>query len=331
MEIGRLVVRRLVQLIVVLLGVSLLISLLIRLIPGDPANFLIPISTKAQRAALDHKLGVDRNFFAQWIDYVWHLLHFDLGKSYSPSRPVIDIVKDTLPVSLQLIIYAQVLALAIAIPLGVLAAYRVGTKTDKAINSSSLVLLSIPNFVLALALSTFVGAKWKLFGLPTSGYAPGWLDQLFNSDLHPQLGQHFTDMVLPAFTLAVGQIAVYMRLLRSDMVATLQENFVTMAKAKGISNRRVLWRHALRPSSLTMLTVAGLNIGTLIGGAVVVEVIFRVPGMGTQIVTAILTTQYVELQSLVMVIALLFVLVNFAVDLLYAVLDPRIRRGRIAA
>lgn len=329
MEIGRFVVRRLVQLIVVLLGVSLLISFLIRLIPGDPANFLIPISTKAQRLALDHKLGLDQSFITQWLNYVWHLLHFDLGNQYSPQRPVMDLVQQTLPVSIQLIIYAQVLALVIAIPLGVLAAYRVGTKTDKAINSSSLALLSIPNFVLALVLSTYVGARLKW--LPTSGYAPGWLDQLFNSDLKPQLGQHFTDMIMPAFTLAVGQVAVYMRLLRSDMVATLQENFVTMAKAKGISNKRVLWRHALRPSSLTMLTVAGLNIGTLIGGAVVVEVIFRVPGMGTQLYTAIFTQQYVELQSLVMVIALLFVLVNFGVDLLYSVLDPRIRRARTAA
>jgi peptide/nickel transport system permease protein len=329
MEIARLLVRRLLQLVVVLLGVSLLISLLIRLIPGGPANALIPISTAAQRAALDHKLGVDRSFFTQWFDYVWHLLHFDLGKSYRPAKPVTQIVTETLPVSIQLIIYAQVIALVIAIPLGVLAAYRVGTKTDKVINTTSFALLSIPNFVLALVLSTFVGARLKW--LPTSGYANGWLDQFFNSDLKPDLGQHFTDMVMPAFTLAIGQVAVYMRLLRSDMVATLQENFVTMAKAKGISNKRVLWRHALRPSSLTMLTVAGLNVGTLIGGAVVVEFIFGIPGVGKQLYTAIFTSQYVELQSLVMVIALIFVLVNVAVDLLYTVLDPRIRRGRTAA
>jgi peptide/nickel transport system permease protein len=129
----------------------------------------------------------------------------------------------------------------------------------------------------------------------------------------------------------VGQIAIYMRLLRSDMVATLQENFITMARAKGIPNRRILWRHALRPSSLTLLTVAGLNIGTLIGGAVVVEVIFNVPGMGEKIYQAIVANEYVELQSYILVIALLFVLVNFFVDFLYAVLDPRIRRARTTA
>jgi peptide/nickel transport system permease protein len=146
-----------------------------------------------------------------------------------------------------------------------------------------------------------------------------------------QLSNHLEYMFWPAFTLAVGQVAIYMRLLRSDMVATLQENFITMARAKGIPNRRILWRHALRPSSLTLLTVAGLNIGTLIGGAVVVEVIFNVPGMGEKIYQAIVANEYVELQSYILVIAFLFVLVNFFVDFLYAVLDPRIRRARTAA
>jgi peptide/nickel transport system permease protein len=137
-------------------------------------------------------------------------------------------------------------------------------------------------------------------------------------------------MLLPVITLAVGQVAIYMRLLRSDMIATLQENFITMAKAKGVSNRRILFRHALRPSSLTLLTVAGLNIGTLIGGAVVIEVIFGVPGMGEKIFQAISAREYVELQSYVLVIAALFVIVNFIVDFLYIVLDPRIRRARAA-
>ena len=134
--------------------------------------------------------------------------------------------------------------------------------------------------------------------------------------------------MLPAIALAAGLIAVYMRLLRSDMIATLQEDFIPMAKAKGISDRRILWRHALRPSSLTLLTVAGLNFGTLIGGAVVVEVIFGIPGMGTLISQAISARQYVALQSFVAIIAIGYVLMNFVVDVLYTVLDPRIRRAR---
>jgi peptide/nickel transport system permease protein len=135
-------------------------------------------------------------------------------------------------------------------------------------------------------------------------------------------------MAMPAISLAVGQIAVYMRLLRSDMIATLQEDFITMAKSKGVSPRRVLWRHALRPSSLTLLTVAGLNVGTLIGGAVIVEVIFSLPGIGTLLFEAISARQYIALQSLVAIIAVGYVLVNFLVDVLYAVLDPRIRHAR---
>jgi len=168
-----------------------------------------------------------------------------------------------------------------------------------------------------------VRLKW----LPTAGYAPGWLDQFFDSSRTFQ-AQHFKYMVLPVITLAVGQVAIYMRLLRSDMIATLQENFITMARAKGVPNRRILFRHALRPSSLTLLTVAGLNIGTLIGGAVVVEVIFGIPGMGQKIYQAIAAREYVELQSYILVIAALFVLINFFVDFLYIVLDPRIRRAR---
>jgi peptide/nickel transport system permease protein len=135
-------------------------------------------------------------------------------------------------------------------------------------------------------------------------------------------------MAMPAIALAVGQIAVYMRLLRSDMIATLQEDFITMAKAKGISPRRVLWRHALRPSSLTLLTVAGLNVGTLIGSTVVVEVIFSLPGLGSLLFEAITARQYIAFQSLVAIIAIGYVLLNFMVDVLYAVLDPRIRHAR---
>lgn len=138
-------------------------------------------------------------------------------------------------------------------------------------------------------------------------------------------------MILPTVSLAVGQIAVYQRLLRSDMIATLQEDFVLVAKSKGITNQRVLWRHALRPSSLTVLTVAGINIGTLIGGAVVIEVIFRLPGLGTLLFDAITRRQFIALQSLVAIIAGVYVVANAAVDLFYRYLDPRIRDARATA
>jgi peptide/nickel transport system permease protein len=158
-----------------------------------------------------------------------------------------------------------------------------------------------------------------------------WVDPTGYVDFGQDPGQHFKQLVLPVISLAVGQVAIYMRLLRSDMIATLQEDFVTMARAKGLSSGRILWRHALRPSSLTLLTVAGLNVGTLIGGAVVIENIFVIHGMGFLIADAIFRRQYVALQSYVAILALGYVAVNFIVDIMYAIFDPRIRHARAIA
>jgi peptide/nickel transport system permease protein len=335
-EAARLIGRRFVQLAVVLLLVSFFTFSLVRLLPGDPTQTIIPFGTDQQRAQLKQDLGLDKPFLQQYVNYLGvpflksegtkGLLEGELGHKYSTNQPVSDFLKQSLPVSIQLVLYAQVLALVIAIPLGVFAAYRNGTRTDRAINTTAFAFLAIPSFVLAFTLSYFVGAQLKW--LPTSGYAPGWLDPVFDSSRSPDLWNHFRDMILPVVTLAVGQVAIYMRLLRSDMIQTLQENFITMARAKGVSNRRILFRHALRPSSLTLLTVAGLNLGTLIGGAIVVEVIYGMPGMGEKIYTAIVAREYVELQSYIFVIAFIFVMINFIVDFLYIVLDPRIRRAR---
>ena len=384
-ELLRLLVRRLVQLVIVLLIVSFFTFLLIRLLPGDPVQTIIPFGQGPafahERSLLRADLGLNKGFFAQYWDYVTGLLQGHLGHQYSSGTPVSTLVKNSLPVSLELMIYSIVLALVIAIPLGVFGAYRAGTRMDSAVNTTAFGLLALPNFVLALVLSFFIGAKLKW--LPTGGYQPGWLDRVFVGDWgvfltmlafiavfaalgavvgrsrglpgafgalgglvglavfmalgivlfhgYYDLWPHMQTMLLPSITLAAGEIAVFQRLLRSDMIQTLQENFITLAKAKGISNSRILWRHALRPSSLTLLTVAGLTAGTLIGGAVVIEVIFSVPGMGQQIFAAINAREYVALQSYIVIIAAGFVVLNFAVDFLYAVLDPRIRRARVAA
>jgi peptide/nickel transport system permease protein len=166
---------------------------------------------------------------------------------------------------------------------------------------------------LAVLLQYLLSVRWQIF--PTSGYTKVNEDPV----------RHFQQMILPCITLAVGQFAVYMRLLRSDMIATLQQDFILLAKAKGMSSRRILFRHALKPSSLTLLTVAGLSVGTLIGGALIVEVIFQIPGIGYQMFEAISTRQMVAFQSFVAVIAIVYVVTNFAVDILYGTLDPRIR------
>jgi peptide/nickel transport system permease protein len=233
---------------------------------------------------------------------------------------VSEVIGDSLPVSLELMLFAQTLALAVAIPVGVLTAYRAGTRLDRSANAVAFGLLALPNFVVALLLAIYLGARWQI--LPTqSNQVPFPLNPLEN----------WRYMLMPTVSLALGQIAIYMRLLRSDMIATLQEDFITTAKAKGIPTSRVLFRHALRPSSLTLLTVAGLNVGALIGGAVVVERIFALPGIGSRLTEAILGQQYIAVQSFVALIAVFYILINFTVDLLYTVLDPRIRHARAIA
>jgi peptide/nickel transport system permease protein len=326
MELTRLIGRRLIQLLIVLIVVSFFTFLLIRLLPGDPTQVIIPFGTPHQRAQLRADLGLNKSFLAQYWDYMTGLVQGHLGHQYNSGRPVSELVNQSLPVSLELMIYAQVIALVIAIPLGVFAAYRSGTRADNGINTTAFALLALPNFVLALVLSFFIGAKLKW--LPTGGYAPGWLDPFFDSSRHPDFLQHIRYMVLPSVTLAVGQIAVYMRLLRSDMIATLQENFITLAKAKGISNRRILWRHALRPSSLTLMTVAGLNVGTLIGGAVVVEVIFQIPGVGSLLLQGVLRRDYGLVQGLALLSGTAVVVISLLTDLAQAAADPRVRLAR---
>ena len=338
----RAVLRRVVQLVVVLLVVTIFTSILINLVPGDVTYTLAPVATPAQREALRHDLNLDQPVYQRYGEWVNGLVHGDLGCYYgtsgysaSSSCPdkVADRVKRALPISLELMIYAQVLALVIAIPLGVVTAYRAGSRFDKSTNTIAFGLLAIPNFVLALVLAYYVATKAGIWDIQPTG----WVEQgpVYNghswSWVYDDIPGHIRQALLPTISLAVGQVAVYMRLLRTDMIATLQEDFVTMARAKGLSPARILWRHALRPSSLTLLTVAGLNVGTLIGGAVVIENIFVIHGMGFLIADAIFRRQYVALQSYVAILALAYVLINFLVDILYAVLDPRIRHARAAA
>jgi peptide/nickel transport system permease protein len=216
-----------------------------------------------------------------------------------------------------LMLYVQILTLLIAVPLGVYTAYRAGTRFDDLSNGIAFLLLSIPVYVTATLMLLFLSVQRHL--LPTEGWVA--------LGSHPV--EHFKHLAMPVLAITIGQVAVYARLLRSDMVATLQEDYILMAKSKGISDGRVLWRHALRPSSLTLLTVAGLNVGQLIGGALIVEIIFHLNGLGFAIGDAINRRQYIALQDYIAVVAIVYVLVNVAVDMLYRVLDPRIRGARI--
>ena len=217
-----------------------------------------------------------------------------------------------LPVTLQLMVFAQVLALLIALPLGVLAGYREGTRTDRAISSCAFGILSVPHFVLGIVLILIFAIELGWF--PATGYKP----------LSEGLGPNLRSIFLPALTLALVEAPVYLRLLRSDIATTLREEFVTVARAKGLSDFQVLVRHALRPSSFSLITVMGINIGHLIGGAVIIETLFALPGVGRLLIEAITRRDYMTLQGVVLFIGVSFVLVNLVVDAVYGLLDPRL-------
>lgn len=330
-EIGR----KLVQLAVVFVVVTFFTVLLMSMVPGKPETLVIPFDASPNKQLTKDfraENNLDRPIPVRWAKWAGKFLTGDMGKIYSSTGTESVASRINQPdggwrVSLRLIIYTQIVSLAVAIPLGVWAAYRAGRWIDKILSTAMFGFISLPNFAVALILSYLLAVKvgtdlnWSipfLGRIPAQGYSP------------PSAGyaKHIASMVIPVTALSLGQIAIFMRLLRSDLVATLQEDFILMAKAKGVSNSRVLWRHALRPSSLTLLTVAGLSMGNLIGGTLVVEFLLRIPGLGQQLGNAIFARQYVQLQSLVAVIAIAFVLINFAVDFLYGVLDPRVREQR---
>jgi len=312
---------RLVQIAAVLFLVTFFTAMLIRFLPGDPTDTLISFASPADKQALREDLGLESPI---WVQYGRFAKDFFTGETnyYQSSgravagQPVWDRLDAALPRSIQLILYAQIVALTVAIPLGIFTAYKAGTLFDKITNTTAFGFLSLPNFVVGYLLIFYLGVQRNWF--PTQGYTA------FGADPY----EHFKGMVLPVLSLAVGQIAVYMRLLRSDMVQTLQEDFITMARSKGLTTSRILLRHALRPSTFSLLTVAAINLGALIGGTVVIEAIFGLGGVGTMIVDAILRRQYVALQTIVGLIAIAYVLLNVCVDLLYSVLDPRIRHAR---
>lgn len=289
-------------------------------------NILGPGATEEGVAAIVEEFNLDEPLHRRYLLWLSDALRGDLGRSAIQQQEVSTAIANALPVSLQLMLYAQIVALAIAIPAGVFAAYKANRRGDRVTSTVALGILSVPNFVLAVVLILFFalgglsvfGTEVGLDVLPASRYVP------FGQD--PWL--HLQHMALPTIALALGQAAAYMRILRSDMIGTLQENFVITAKAKGVPTRRILWGHALRPSSFTLLTVLGVNTAALIGGALIIETLFTLPGLGTTIGTAIFSKDFLVVQGVVVVIAVGFVLINFFVDLLYAVLDPRVRHVR---
>jgi len=317
----RVALKNLAKAVLVLFLVTFSISILVRWLPGDPIEILMPFATEEGRAALRAELGLDINVVQYYFSWLFDLLRGDFGVWYASTGdgggvPVRSMLAVALPRSLLIMLYTMVVSIVFAVPLGIFLAYRAETRTDKTISNVLFAVSSIPSFAIGLALAFVVGVQLDL--LPVIGYVP----------FAENPSEHFRSLVMPVVSLSIGLIATFSRLLRVDMIATLREDFVTMASSKGLSNMWILWRHVLRPSSSTLMTSAALQMGALIGGAVVIESVFALNGFGMLLTTAIATRQYLAIQSLVALIAIAYIVFNFIVDVLYAVVDPRVRGGR---
>jgi len=319
METLLMLLRRLFGMALVVVIATFLLSCLMWLLPGDPALLLAPGTPAGALQAIRHQVGLDRGVFGYYWKWLTDMLHGDFGQYYlnGGTRSVTEVIKRTLPVSMQMIVYAQVVALTFSIPLGLLTAYKEGSRFDRWTSSILFTLVSFPAFALALIMSLIFAVKL------------GWVDPIGYVKPSENLGQHLKLMILPVLSLAVGLTSSYTRLLRNDVIATLKEDYVTMAASKGISNKRVLWKHVFRPSSTTLLTSAALNMGGLIGGTIIVETIFVIPGIGYEIFYSIGARQIVAMQTLIALVSFAYVFFNTTVDLITNITDPRTRERRV--
>jgi peptide/nickel transport system permease protein len=301
---------RLLSALLVIFGVACLVFLLIHLVPGDPVDVMLGESARpADREALRAALGLDQSLARQLLDYFGGLLRLDLGISLHGRQPVSELLAARIPATLQLALVAMLIAIAIAIPLGILAAVKRGGGWDWGAMSFSLLGLSLPNFwlgpILILVFSLWLG--WT----PVSGR------------------ESAASLILPALTLGSAFAAILARMVRSSLLEVLGEDYVRTARAKGLAEFRVVWRHAMRNAWLPVTTLLGLQLGALLGGAVVTEVVFDWPGIGSLMIESIQKRDYPVVQGCVLFVSLVYVLVNTATDLAYGLIDPRIRRGAI--
>ena len=287
---------------------------LIHLTPGDPIDVMMAESVDATvKANLRRELGLDQPIYVQYAAWTWRLLHGDLGRSIRNGEPVIENVSRRIRPSLQLAALAMAISLVVATPLGILSAARRNTSVDRLGTTFALFGICMPNFLLALLLIFFFGVKLRW--LPISGY----IDPL--EDMLPGL----RSLVLPALTLGLALAAVVTRTLRSSMLDALSEDYVRTARAKGLSESSIIRGHVLKNALIPVVTVLGLQLGTLIGGAVITEYVFALPGVGRLVVDAVFARDYPLVQGVVLLIAVGFILSNLAVDVLYGWIDPRIR------
>jgi peptide/nickel transport system permease protein len=302
----------------VLAVVAVTVFLIIHITPGDPASIMLgPDATPAQVTQLRHTMGLDRPLWTQFVDWIGGVVRGDLGYSVFLHQNVSTAIGSHLQPTLYLAIFAELLAVAIAVPAGVIAARRRGTAADQSFMGLALVGVSIPSFLLGLFLVLIfaVGLRW----LPSGGYRDPGIG----------FGLFLQFLILPAIALAAMQAALIARMSRSSMLDVLATNYVKTAKAKGVGERLLVYKHALKNASIPILTVVGQSFGALMTGAVVIETVFNIPGMGQLVINSIQRRDFVVIQGVVLTIALMYVLINLVVDLLYGVLDPRIRKERV--
>lgn len=305
------------HLLMVLFAVTFLTFILVNVLPGDVAYDIAGQDASEEEVQkIREDLGLNEPVLLRYVSWLGGVFIGDWGHSFRTGEPVAEAILSRFPVSFQLMVMAQVFAVAVAVPLGIWAAFRPSGRTDRMLAVGGFFFLSVPAFMMAIIL-IYVFGLW-LEWLPVTGYEP----------LSEGLWANMRTFILPALSFALAEWTILMRVLRADMIGVLQEDYISMARAKGISTPRILWIHAMRPSSFSLVTLIGLQVGNLIGGSIIIESIFALPGVGRLLITAIYARDFMVIQGCVTFIAIGYVIINFTVDLCYALLDPRVRAAR---
>lgn len=307
------VVQRIATAVIVLLGVTFAVFLIIQLVPGDPARVILGVQANEENvAALRERLGLDRPFLVQYGSWLWNALHGDLGKSLITGQPVTPQIMQRLPATVQLAAVALLIGTLIAFPAGIVSALKPGTRTDVVASIISQVGVTIPDFWLGILLVLLFSLT--LEWLPPSGYTSIWDD----------FGDWLSHIILPGLTAGIISAAIMTRFIRSAMLEVLNQDYVRTGRAKGLRERSVVVRHALRAAMIPIVTIIGLQVTALLSSVVVVEVVFAWPGLGRLALNAVLDRDYPLLQGAVLAMATMLTMVNLGTDLLYFWLDPRI-------
>lgn len=305
--------KRLLSLVLSLIAASLVIFAVIEIIPGDPASFMLGVNAREDTlAALRDQMGLNDPLVMRYLSWVAGMMTGDFGTSWTYKTPVADLVADRVWVSLPLAVYALLLSTLIAFPAGIIAASRRGGAADVSIMGATQLGVAIPNFWFAMILVLIFAINLRWF--PSGGFA-GWDDPL----------QAIKSLTLPAIALALPQAAILARVMRSSLLDMLGEDFIRTARAKGLTRRQALWRHAVRNALIPVLTIIGLQFSFLLAGGIIIEQVFFLPGLGRLIFQSISARDLIVVESVVMLLVFVVIVVNFAVDMAYAAVDPRLR------